>query len=193
MPDENDNSIDYPAAAEQLIAILALRVQEQADRLIAEIATGSKITRPKPMPAVELFAELFGDKLSHLQHETKRRRIREIALVAREQLVASGAGRTVAADGGGYWLECDPARIAAYAAKRKRDGLAHLAAAAHQVKPTLTPAAGQTSLFESSHEVCDCGHGWITHSSAGCHAHRCSCKRVGRTLNAPIPKSQFRH
>ena len=79
-------------------------------------------------------------------------------VIARQLLVRysidgfEGAHRNgqICASGAGYWLTASPSTLAAYAARRRRQGLTHLAAAAHQVKPTIAPAAGQQSLFSSA-------------------------------------------
>ena len=79
-------------------------------------------------------------------------------VIARQLLVRysidgfEGAHRNgqICASGAGYWLTASPSTLAAYAARRRRQGLTHLAAAAHQVTPALARAGGQQSLFASS-------------------------------------------
>ena len=199
--EQTRKSIDYAAAAEQLLAVLA-----GASRLAN---TDPALTVERPLAAATLARLVFGFAVSSSwTHETRRRRIRDTAVVARQLLARDQASAQICADTvHGYWLASDPAQIAAYAARRRRAGLTHLAAAAHQVTPTLAPAAGQTSLLPSvvpvpspalpCYEVCDCGHSWTTHSSAGCHGHHCECRRVGPTpgsnLFPPLPRSTFRH
>jgi hypothetical protein len=131
--DHSFGHIDYEAAAEQLLAVLSERA--------ATAGVGGS-----PIAAAELCVQVFGEQAGHWSHETRRRRIRDTAKLAREQLAAAKAGAQVLANGQGYWIDTDPATIAHYAAKRRSQGLQDLAIAS-QVKGNVAPAAGQSALF----------------------------------------------
>jgi hypothetical protein len=132
-PDPSFSHIDYEAAAEQLLAVLSERA--------ATAGVGGS-----PIGAADLCLQVFGSQADHWSHETRRRRIRDTAKLAREQLAAARVGAQVLANGQGYWIDTEPATIAHYAANRRSQGLQDLAAAS-QVKGNVAPAAGQSALF----------------------------------------------
>lgn len=144
--------IDYPAAAEQLLAVLAaraekFRAQNNADALEilhrrpVEEKTGYRFE----IPAARLARLVFGEQAIHWTHETRRRRIRETVVLARRRLTLDQASAQIAADGAGYWIATDAPTLARYAALRRRRAIASLVAAA-QVKPNISAAAGQLPL-----------------------------------------------
>ncbi|MEK6675565.1 MAG: hypothetical protein AABZ47_07915 [Planctomycetota bacterium] len=90
-----------------------------------------------PVAAIEL-AETCGIAG---KHETKRRRVREIMVFAREHL-----GIAVEANGGGYWAK--PAEIAAYSATRRGRAKGHFAAVKRMNRRVCERRTGQRVLFE---------------------------------------------
>jgi hypothetical protein len=165
---------------------------------------------PRPVAAATLARLVFGfDLYKDWSHETRRRRIRDTAVVARQLLARDQATAQIAADGRGYWLTGSAAELAAYAARRKRHGLAHLAAAAHQVKPTLAPAAGQGHLLQETKAAPGVGAPgavssgpWGKPPRVGQESDKrqdtppspaASTPAPSADLFAPIPKPMYRH
>jgi hypothetical protein len=202
MPDhQTRKSIDYQAAAEQLVAVLAAVARRELENQKSKIETPS----PRPIAAATLARLVFGFELCRdWSHETRRRRIRDTAVVARQLLARDQATAQIAADGRGYWLTGSPSELAAYAARRKRHGLAHLAAAAHQVKPTILPAAGQLHLdpqhsapsTQHPHGSSPMAHGPSPTPAAGQTSFFSGDPSDAPTaydLTARIPRPQYRH
>jgi hypothetical protein len=134
---ECTDPIDYEAAAERLLVALSF--------------IGRKLPN-RPVPAVQLCAHVFARELrQHWSHETRRRRIRDAAAVARRLLAGQmGAspgnnGLELVADGHGYWLTGDAQMISWYAGQRRRRGIGELVQA-KQVDQIIEQA-GQKSLF----------------------------------------------
>ena len=196
-PSRPRRAIDYQAAAEQLIAVLAA-VARKAN-------TDPAVDAVRPVGAATLARLVFGfDLYKDWSHETRRRRIRDTAVVARQLLARDQATAQIAADGRGYWLTGSAAELAAYAARRKRHGLAHLAAAAHQVKPTILPAAGQLHLdpqhsapsTQHPHGSSPMAHGPSPTPAAGQTSFFSGDPSDAPTaydLTARIPRPQYRH
>lgn len=105
-------------------------------------------------------AQVTGDPLSAAQlapllgvpegfaHESARRLVREVIHRAREILHQAGAPDALTADGHGYRLTVDRDAIAQYLRRRRRQGLAHLAAHAEEARSAAAASSfGQGMLF----------------------------------------------
>jgi len=168
----NREKIDWNAAVEQLLAVLAsiarsaqadadspgspisgsalsvLRSASSRPEPVEGIPQSSSLTAYRPTPAVQLARLVFGsERWRRWDHETRRRRVRDAVDLARKSLRQLRSNVIIRADRDGYWLESDPAGIALYAALRRRHGLQAMKAASN-VKPNLAAAQGQTELFE---------------------------------------------
>jgi len=140
---ENRKLIDYEAAAQRLLVALCFFARKYPKR---------------PIPSGHLARPVFGDLALGWQHETRRRRIRDAAVVARQILAGRNADLNhlgdpaapaqIAADGRGYWFTGDPVTMAWYADHRRKRALQQLAAV-RESKPAQAEAAGQTRLLFS--------------------------------------------
>jgi hypothetical protein len=131
-------NIDYEAASARLLVVLSVRAHRHPG---------------EPMPSCRLCLPVFGQHALKWSHETRRRRIRDVVALARDQirqrLVAHMAGMAISANGEGYWLTGTAQSIAYYAAQRRRVALRQLAAASG-LKPAIAEAGGQATLFALS-------------------------------------------
>ena len=150
--------VDWNAAAERMIVALADRAGRKPE---------------SPLASRYLVLITFGPQICrHWSHESRRRRVRELAHVAKDILKERGqyvpdyltpgtpvppAAVQIVANTEGYWITGSLATMAAYAARRRRQGLVALKAAS-AAKTAMAPAQGQQTLFP-------CG-------PAGPHRHR---------------------
>lgn len=124
--------IDYQQAAERLLVALSFIGGRLPDR---------------PVPAVQLCSHTFPlESRKHWSHETKRRRVREAVVFARQRIAARQEALIIAANGEGYWITGDAGVMAWYAQRRRRRGLTDLAAGG-QAKRAVA-AVDQDRLFE---------------------------------------------
>jgi len=141
--------IDWPAAAEQLLAVLsgvAARGTDDPQK------AGWRCGAHRPILASVLCRLVFGDqRYRHWDHESRRRRIRDAVVLMRKRLTADRSEVQICADGSGYWLSSDPATLARYAALRRRHAIAELVSA-KDIKPNIAAAGGQSQLFNAPTE-----------------------------------------
>ena len=116
---------------------LATRILSHLERRLARSQPGQ---RPRPIRAVAI-ARAF-DIRPQGNRESRRRGVRLVIRDLREH------GAPIVTDGDGYWLARDAVDHQAYRDFRRRNGLAHLAAAATDARsPATSDAHGQLGLF----------------------------------------------